>query len=616
MGQVGNDTSMHMSQDGAADGGMHDPGMASLLEAPTYAPEEEDLMRPLEYIRKIATEAEEYGIARIVPPPRWSPASRSPYETELATVVLPVRSDNLGAENVSNDATGSASPTHNHRSVADALEHAREAQEQFLAGERKDWLEQRTNEILSQLEEHSETHQEPDWSDSLWEISEARALEELFWKTAGSDSGWNADWCPPYQAAEAGSALADDSLLSAPPQPPVTSISSASPSNAATSPGIVTPHQQHHQHQHHYHAGNAAQHGGHRKRGQSSGYVAASGFAPMRGGMRHPMDLMRFGSDRGNLLALVGNNTLPARRTELEVGSVFSYTPWAYPPHALMRVHYLHSGCSKTWYSSAGKDAADAIVQGGHIGCLMSQSEIAAKTGATTTRAVQTPGTFIVVCNGNVFQTFNHGPLLGEGTLIGSPEWLFDGRKAVEKQREGVTGVNGRSFSHEELVVKLVRSFLEEDKQFAKASKRRSTAAEGGDDDVEKETGYAETLLGEIKAVAEQENTLRRQLEQQWGMSRASGESVANAPKGEPCNACGARVYASVIRCRTHPNQAICLRHPEHGCGCPGRYLCCRVSDTELERLQNRLTSFIDFGTTRQIGSSKRSSRPAHPAQI
>lgn len=48
-------------------------------EAPTYYPSEEDWKTPLEYIKKIRLEAQEYGICKIVPPAAWNPPNMLDY---------------------------------------------------------------------------------------------------------------------------------------------------------------------------------------------------------------------------------------------------------------------------------------------------------------------------------------------------------------------------------------------------------------------------------------------------------------------------------------------------------------------------------------------------------
>ena len=47
--------------------------MFGLEEAPTFYPTEQEFLNPLEYIQKIRTTAQKYGICKVVPPKSFKP---------------------------------------------------------------------------------------------------------------------------------------------------------------------------------------------------------------------------------------------------------------------------------------------------------------------------------------------------------------------------------------------------------------------------------------------------------------------------------------------------------------------------------------------------------------
>ena len=53
--------------------------MFGLVEAPTYYPTDQEFKDPLAFIQKIRSEAQKFGICKIVPPPSFKPEFQLDY---------------------------------------------------------------------------------------------------------------------------------------------------------------------------------------------------------------------------------------------------------------------------------------------------------------------------------------------------------------------------------------------------------------------------------------------------------------------------------------------------------------------------------------------------------
>ncbi len=66
---------------------------ALIPSAPVFHPSDEEFKNPMEYIQKIAPEAELAGICRIKPPPSW----RCPFKVNQSTFKFPTRIQKLNS---------------------------------------------------------------------------------------------------------------------------------------------------------------------------------------------------------------------------------------------------------------------------------------------------------------------------------------------------------------------------------------------------------------------------------------------------------------------------------------------------------------------------------------
>lgn len=501
-------------------------GQEEVVSAPTFYPSEEDMGRPIEYLRHVAKEAGWAGIAKVVPPNKWSPASRSPQGE------MPERSFDAVRESVHRlGSDGTPSSTGARYTIASLLEEARGTHERFLE-ERGDAMRARVEEMAARLERARPL---PDDGLSVWEHAEAEALEEELWSVIeGREHEWNVDWAPALDSKEVG-----------------------------------------------------------------------SGFAVMGGGLRHPLDLSRLGEDRANLLShLADEGVAGITRTDVEVGSTLATATWGQSDHSLMRVHYIHCGCSKTWYSCSTDSAESALSKLAEEGVHMRRpARLALSAGSGCTKVVQQPGAFIVCAPGALVTSFCHGPLFAESASVGSPEWLQEGRRAMERQRAGVPGARAEMFAHDKLVVRCAESVLDEQQ----GAKRRH---HGSAEEAKRRWEFLERLVSEVKQMVEEQFAQRRRLEQKNRLPRLGSEGVSDPSRSGPCSHCGAWSHLTVVRCKQHPDLFLCPEHAGKGCKCSTKFILCRIDDDGLSLLLSRLSHLLD----NRSGKASSGSQPRRPA--
>lgn len=152
---------------------------------------------------------------------------------------------------------------------------------------------------------------------------------------------------------------------------------------------------------------------------------------------RHSWNLKVLTNNSGSLLRSLGpvmGLTVPT----LHVGMVFSACCWYRDPHSLPWIEYLHTGGKKIWYgipNSVGDMFQKALTKLVPNYCrnqgiwlpsdtVMLPPSLLIESGVSLSRIVQEPGEFIVVFPKAFTSSISTGYVVSESVFFASPSWL------------------------------------------------------------------------------------------------------------------------------------------------------------------------------------------------
>lgn len=176
--------------------------------------------------------------------------------------------------------------------------------------------------------------------------------------------------------------------------------------------------------------------------GGGGGYGFATGKSAACA--RHPANLKVLTNSSGSVLRSMGaimGLTVPT----LHVGMVFSACCWYRDPHSLPWVEYLHTGASKVWYAVPGAQSTRfQTAVNTHmpqycrnkslwlpVDTAMLPPELLTKSGCSLSRVTQEPGQFVVVFEKAFTSNVCTGYVVSESVFWAPSKWLSQSAQAV-----------------------------------------------------------------------------------------------------------------------------------------------------------------------------------------
>ncbi|KAI4299978.1 hypothetical protein L6164_033398 [Bauhinia variegata] len=297
----------------------------------------------------------------------------------------------------------------------------------------------------------------------------------------------------------------------------------------------------------------------------------------------------------GSVLAFEGSDISGVLVPWLYVGMCLSSFCWHVEDHHLYSLNYLHFGDPKVWYGVPGKFAsALEDVMRKHLPDLFEEQPnllnelvtqlsptILKSEGVPVYRTVQNPGEFVITFPRAYHAGFNCGFNCAEAVNVAPVDWLVHGQNAVDLYSKQCRKT---SLSHDKLLfgsaLETVRSLGEIvllGKETAKNLKWKSVCGKDG------------VLTKAVKTRIKMEEERLNRLPQHIKLLKM--ERSFDKETDRECFSCSYDLHLSATGCECSHNRYSCLRHSKLFCSCgmDKRFVLLRYTLDELNLLVEAL---------------------------
>nr|XP_011460431.1 PREDICTED: probable lysine-specific demethylase JMJ14 isoform X1 [Fragaria vesca subsp. vesca]XP_011460432.1 PREDICTED: probable lysine-specific demethylase JMJ14 isoform X1 [Fragaria vesca subsp. vesca]XP_011460433.1 PREDICTED: probable lysine-specific demethylase JMJ14 isoform X1 [Fragaria vesca subsp. vesca] len=283
----------------------------------------------------------------------------------------------------------------------------------------------------------------------------------------------------------------------------------------------------------------------------------------------------------------------------LYVGMCFSSFCWHVEDHHLYSLNYLHFGDPKVWYGVSGSRATSLEqAMRKHLPDLFEEQpdllnelvtqlspSVLKSEGVPVHRVVQHAGEFVLTFPRAYHAGFNCGFNCAEAVNVAPVDWLQHGQTAVELYSKQCRKT---SLSHDKLLLRSALDAVQVLGQTSLGTKFISNRS------WQKVCGKDGMLTKAVKRRVEMEEERLDRLPICWKSQKMDRDFDSNTER--ECFSCFYDLHLSAASCNCSPDRFSCLKHAKHFCSCEmtQRYVLLRYTVEELNLLVKALEGELD----------------------
>lgn len=331
----------------------------------------------------------------------------------------------------------------------------------------------------------------------------------------------------------------------------------------------------------------------------------------------------------GSLLSFESPEAAQKFSPKVQVGMCFSPLRWKVEEHQLYSLYYMHLGEPKVWYGVPGRCSVDfetiwkkylvgvrdmyAGQPDMHDNLVMQLScSVLKGEGIPVYRCIQYPREFVLVFPGTYHSGFDCGFNCSEAASFAPLEWLLHGQNVVDLYSEQKRKT---LISYDKLLLGAAREAV-------RTRWETDICMKSTPDNITCKDAYQRNgILTKAFNSRIRSESLKRKFISTSLKSQKMDENFTASCKRE-CSVCLRDLFLSAVGCPCSDDKFVCLDHAKQLCSCPwtGRILLYRYEISELEVLHQALDGKLsavykwakeDLGlTVRPVASQKSKQTP------